>query len=233
MWIANNTRLKIIVIFILTFVCVWLYFLARLSQQPDKFAKYWSRPVGQSGGLVYVAMGDSAAQGIGASSPQKGYVSLLAKSIKAKTGKEVQVINISKSGATIEDVIKNQMPLLAKLKPDIITLDIGGNDLRKYSSMEFNVSITELTAQLPKKTFIADTPYFMHGVWERQAVEASRVLTQQAQLNGITVAPLHMTMKSKGWPSMLYMYAPDLFHPNNKGYEVWHDAFWKVIEPSI
>jgi len=233
MWIKQFPKLKIIIIFIVIFFSSWLYLLFRLSQQPQKYAQYWSRPIGQSGQLVFVAMGDSAAQGIGASSPQKSYVSLLAQSIKKKTGKEVQIINISQSGATIDDVIKNQLPVLDKLNPDVITLDIGGNDLREYDKKEFTISITKLTSQLPKQTIIADTPYFMHGIWERQAVEASRVLIQQAKFNGLTIAPLHMSMKNKGWPSMFYLYAHDWFHPNDKGYEVWHDAFWKVIEPEL
>ncbi len=214
-------------------VLTWIYFIIQLSKQPTDNAKYWSKPIGASGGLVYVAMGDSAAQGIGASSPQKGYVSLLARSIQNKSGKNVQIINISESGATIDDVIKNQVPLLKNLKPDIITLDVGGNDLKNYSYSNFEASITNLVAQLPNITVIADTPYFMHGKWERQAMEASAVLTRQAQSNGLTVAPLHMSMQSKGWLSMFYMYSADWFHPNDKGHEVWHDALWEVIEPRL
>lgn len=233
MQLVQNHKLNVFLILVVLFISIYGYFLIRLSDQPEQFAQYWSRPVGNSGGLVYVAMGDSAAQGIGASSPQKGYVSLLADSIAKKSGRNVQVINISSSGAKIDDVVADQLPKLKDLRPDIITLDVGGNDLRDYDPAKFNASITKLTAQLPKETFIADTPYFMHGIWERQAIGASAALTRQAELNGLNIAPLHMTMASKGWPAMFYMYAPDWFHPNDKGYEVWHDAFWKVIEPRI
>jgi lysophospholipase L1-like esterase len=232
-FLARNRKVNIFLIVAGIFFSTWGFLILRLSQQPEKFAQYWSKPVGDSGGLVYVAMGDSAAQGIGASSPQKAYVSLLANSIAEKSGRNVQIINISQSGATINDVINDQLPMLKNLQFDVLTLDIGGNDLRKYNPTEFESSITKLTAQLPKNTVIADTPYFMHGIWERQAVEASTVLRQQARLNGLSIAPLHMTMQNKGWPSMFYMYAPDWFHPNNRGYEVWHDAFWKTIEPTI
>ncbi len=230
---APHFVLQILMVFVAVSLSAWAYLLIRLSRQPTKFAQYWGKPVGQSGGLLYVAMGDSAAQGIGATSPQKGYVSLLARSIQQKSGKSVQIVNLSKTGATIDDVISDQLPLLRFLKPDIITLGIGGNDLRSYRAADFDASITKLISQLPKNTFIADTPYFMHGKWEQQALEASRVLTRQARLHGLTVAPLHKTMQDKGWQSMFYMYAADWFHPNNKGHKVWHNAFWKVIKPQL
>ncbi|MBW3639915.1 MAG: hypothetical protein KY451_08715, partial [Actinobacteria bacterium] len=79
----------------------------------DAYASAWKQPRGEPGGLVYVALGDSAAQGIGASSLQRGYISLVADRLAGSTGRPVQVINLSSSGARIRDVIEEQLPELA------------------------------------------------------------------------------------------------------------------------
>ena len=58
--------------------------------------------MGTTGVLRYVAIGDSAAQGIGASRPDRSYVGVLADDIHAATGRSVRVINLSISGATVD-----------------------------------------------------------------------------------------------------------------------------------
>jgi acyl-CoA thioesterase-1 len=52
---------------------------------------YWRERAKRDGDLLYVALGDSAAQGIGASRPDRGYVGLLARRISRRTGRRVRV----------------------------------------------------------------------------------------------------------------------------------------------
>ena len=47
----------------------WGVKLLQVRMSVDSYAEHWAEPVGERGGLVYVALGDSAAQGIGASRP--------------------------------------------------------------------------------------------------------------------------------------------------------------------
>ena len=56
---------------------------------------------GEPGDLVYVALGDSAAQGIGASTSDNGYVGLVADRLRERTGNPVLGVNLSRSGATV------------------------------------------------------------------------------------------------------------------------------------
>ncbi len=129
---TSRFLLTIIGAIAITILGFWVYKLARLKGEVMTYSKYWSIPRGQNGGLVYLALGDSAAQGIGASQPDRGYVGLIADQIRMQTSRPVQVINVSKSGAKLADVIRDQLPLIAKYKADIITVDIGGNDIRHY-----------------------------------------------------------------------------------------------------
>lgn len=123
-------------------------------------AHYWARPQGRSGGLLYVALGDSAAQSIGASRPEHGYVGVLAQRLRDSTGHRVQVVNLSRSGARMHDVTDSQIPALAALgrTPHVITVAIGGNDILQYDRAAFCLASDRLTSALPSSTYVADVP---------------------------------------------------------------------------
>ena len=193
---------------------------------------YWSTSEGQPGGLLYVALGDSTAQGVGASRPDRGYVGLVAERLRRRTGQRVQVVNLSSSGAKVADVIKDQLPRLRMLQPDLVTVAVGGNDVRSYDAARFSTQVNQLTAALPAGTFIADGPWFMHGRWDQHADQAARAVTTSAAARGLTVVPLHRVLKAQGWKAMATDFAPDWFHPNDRGYRVWASAFWTAIGPT-
>ena len=62
---------------------------------------------------------------------ETSYVALLAERISQVSRRKVVVTNLSVSMATSRDVVRYQLPRLAELDraPDILTLDIGGNDV--------------------------------------------------------------------------------------------------------
>ncbi len=60
---------------------------------------WWREHAKTEGDLLYVALGDSTAQGIGASRPGNGYVGILADRIRALSGRTVRTVNLSVSGA--------------------------------------------------------------------------------------------------------------------------------------
>lgn len=189
---------------------------------------FWDEPRGEAGGLVYVALGDSVAQGLGASSPTNGYVGLLAERLRAVG--PVQVVNLSASGARVHDVLDDQLPRLRALaRVDVVTLDIGGNDVRRYDPVQFERELRALLTGVPAGTIVADLPYFMHGHWERDAVEASQTLRRVAVAAGLSVVPMHAALQGRGWVGMFRDYAADFFHPNDRGHRVWADAFWPQV----
>ena len=182
------------------------------------------------GGLRYVALGDSAAQGIGASTPEQGYVSLIAEHLRLSSGKPIEIINLSHSGARIRDVVQEQLPRLAGLHADVITVGVGGNDIGAWNQADFAASAAALCAGLPSRgTVVADLPYFMHEPLETYARTASAILIKECKARGITIAPLHAAMQASGWKGMFTHFAADWFHPNNSGHQLWADAFWQAI----
>jgi acyl-CoA thioesterase I len=215
----------------------WGCALLRLRGDVARRRDYWSAPSpGRSDDdLVYVALGDSAAQGVGASRPEGSYVAVLARRIGATTGRPVRVHNLSVSGATVGDVVRDQLPRLAGLDPDVVTVAAGGNDVRGYDAARFRAEVTALLDGLPATAVVADVPYFGGGRGERIALEAGEVLAQEAQARGLRVARLHDAMAARGRRGMLTGYAADRFHPNDRGYVVWADALEAALRraPSL
>ena len=220
---------------VLVLAAIWAVKLARVVRSISSNADYWAEPRGETGGLLYVALGDSAAQGIGASDPQHGYVSLLADRIRQATGRPVQVVNLSKSGARISDVLDTQLPALAALgrTPDVVTVAIGGNDVRAYDQATFAGEADRLVAALPAGAYVADAPYFMHGRWERDAEQAAALLQQEVADAGLRPVPLHEALKAEGSQAMLTQFAADWFHPNDRGHRVWAEAFWRSMSRDV
>ena len=231
-WPRRHPALSSAVALLAVVVSVWAVKLTTLALSTGRSADYWSEPRGDTGGLLYVALGDSAAQGIGASRPERGYVGLLAQRLRDSTGRPVLVVNLSSSGARISDVLDTQLPALAALgrEPDLLTVGIGGNDVRAYDRDVFAAATERLTAALPAGAFVADAPYFMHGRWERDAQHAADLLTDRATGRGLHPVPLHEALRAQGPGAMLTQFAADWFHPNDRGHRVWADAFWREVQ---
>ncbi|MFP5317543.1 MAG: SGNH/GDSL hydrolase family protein [Acidimicrobiia bacterium] len=207
--------------------------VVQLRRSVDRYRDHWSTPQGEPGGLVYVALGDSTAQGIGASRPDRGYVGVLAERLRASTGRPVQVVNLSRSGARVADVVDEQLPRLAGLSPDVVTVAVGANDVKRYDRSRFRRDVDALVAALPPGTFVADVPWFMHGAIGRSSHEAAAYVAASAAARALPVARLYQATRERGWGAMLTDFAADWFHPDDRGYRVWADAFWTVMEPAV
>lgn len=218
---------------VLILAAVWAGLLWQQVTSAELCADWWAQPRGEPGGLVYVALGDSATRGVGATPPSCGYVGFLADRIREHTGRPVTVINLGRSGATVRDVVREQLPQLAKMKADVVTVGVGGNDIRDYEPDWYRADVADLVAGLPPGTVVADIPYFMHGQSELDAEQAAETIRRLAEERGLVVAPLHETTRARGWTAMFTDYAPDWFHPNDRGYRVWAESFWSVLEPQL
>ena len=126
---------KAIIALVAVLIAAELIGLIWLFSTVSTYKAFWLNKAKQEGELTYLALGDSAAQGIGATSPMRGYVGLLAKRLEAATGKKVRVINLSTTGAKINDVIQDQIPKINTIKADFVTLEIGANDVKDFDRL--------------------------------------------------------------------------------------------------
>lgn len=194
-------------------------------------ARWWNEQRAKDGALLYVAVGDSAAQGIGASLPGRSYVGLIAKHLRAATGQSVRVVNLSASGARLRDAIELQLPALRDLQPDILTVAIGANDIASFNRARFESELNQIFTALPAGAVIADIPAFYLGANERNVRIANSIVRRLARQYHFAVAPLHRRTLRQGVARYaLNQVAADFFHPNDRGYRVWASAFLPIID---
>lgn len=225
---TGKQAVMIVIILIAGLVLVEGLLLLKLKSDVNGFANYWKKHNSTSTGeILYIALGDSTAQGLGATSPMRGYVGLTAKALEQKTGKGVKLINLSVSGARIPDVTKVQLPMLSghNLSSATVTLAIGANDLKKHDRQAFTRNFEELVSQLPKQTVVADIAYFGGGRYrhlEPEVVEMNKVITNLVEKYGLKLAELHKITKER---ERIGVHSVDWLHPSNKGYKNWAEAF--------
>lgn len=200
-----------------------------LNETLPVHSKWWRDHATADGELLYVAIGDSAAQGIGASAPDRSYVGVLADHLRASTGRSVRVVNLSVSGATTALAMRDQLPRFRRLAPDIVTVSIGANDIADWDPVEFDRNIRAIFRELPSHAIVADLPCFHFPHNERKVAEANRMLRAAAREHALAVAPLHATTRRQGLRGILTQFAHDMFHPNDHGYAVWAEAFRPAV----
>lgn len=233
------TVLKITISIVGVIAVLYIVSLLLLVLSVARFTRYWkdlaAKPITNKA-MVYVALGDSAAQGVGATSATRGYVGQFAKRLSDKEGRPVHIINLSESGARIQDVVKDQLPLLNNYRPDVITLDIGGNDIANFEAPKFKQEFADLISKLPTNTLVADVPYFGgrtqlplfgSGRAEKDVLIANTIIKELTANTHISIVSIHDATKARNG-RRIWNYAPDYFHPNNLGYRAWTDAFWQA-----
>ncbi|MBA3758214.1 SGNH/GDSL hydrolase family protein [Candidatus Saccharibacteria bacterium] len=225
-------RILIILAVILTvLILIEIMSLLRLGSSLAGYARFWKQRSALQGEFVYVALGDSTAQSIGASEPLHGYVGILAKKIETKIGKKVRIVNLSVSGATVQDLIDKQLPELKNYQPDLITVGIGANDVARNNMDDFPAHYDSLAKSLPKNTFVTNMPYFGGRLRRNaEAIKASEIIKSDAERYQLKLVNLQDPLRAQ---NSILNYASDLFHPSNRAYRIWADAFWQKIEPTL
>jgi lysophospholipase L1-like esterase len=210
-----------------------LLWRARLADNIPVNSKYWRERKKEQGELLYVAIGDSAAQGIGASRPDHSYVGLLARHMRGRTERMLRVANLGISGATVKLAIDSELPLLAALEPDVLTVCIGANDIAAWDEGRFGRGIRTLFDALPSHAIVADLPSFYFLPGEKKVLVANRIIREEAAARGLTVVPLYALTKRQGLRGVATQFAGDLFHPNDRGYRVWARAFEAAVDERL
>lgn len=209
---------------------VWF---TRLNNAIPVHAHYWRERMARHGEYLYVAIGDSAAQGIGASRPGHSYVGMIARHIRAVSPAKWRVANLSVSGTTVSLAVKNQLPKLRTLEPDVCTVAIGANDIAAFEPERFERDLRALYSALPPHAIVADVPCFYFNPRERLARQANGILRRVAGEFGLTVVPLHELTRRQGVRGIVTQFAGDLFHPNDRGYAVWAQAFEPAVDARL
>ncbi|MDK8173570.1 SGNH/GDSL hydrolase family protein [Curtobacterium citreum] len=196
-------------------------------------ADWWRERLQHEGQLTYLAIGDSAAQGVGATTPARGYVGLLARRIRHRSRMSVRVVNLSVSGSTTWGAKNDQLPKLRNHTPDICTVSIGANDIADFHPDKFERNIRAIYSAVPSHAIVAELPCMFVPDRERKVAVANEIVHRVADELGLTVAPLHVITKRVGLRRTFFNSYGDLFHPNDRGYEIWASAFEPAVDARV
>jgi len=177
-------------------------------------------------GPLWVALGDSTGQGIGASSYDRGYVGGLRAWLGERTGQPWRVVNLSRSGARATDVLAEQLAAMEALvdKPDLVTLAIGANDmLRRTPPDRLHATMSAVLDRLPPGAVVATLP---QGLGRTRPVKVNQFLARATTGRGLVVADLW----GHTGPPWSGKFAADGFHPNDTGYRDWVAAFTEALD---
>jgi acyl-CoA thioesterase-1 len=201
------------------------------------FASYWQahnyRIVTKPGPL-WVVLGDSTAQGLGAPSPEGGYVGQVLAELRRRTGLPWRVLNLSVSGALIRDALHDQVPRLPAAA-DLVTCGIGVNDILYTAPSRLFDDLRALIGAVPDRTVMLDLPLPVGfwGIVGRLSVpyvaRINRTIREAAQARGLPVAEVSAHFVPP-WDGKL---AGDSFHPSQAGHREWAQALLAAIPTNV
>ena len=198
--------------------------LRRVHAQVAVYAKAWDEANAlalAATGPLWVALGDSTAQGIGAPGPDEGYVGQVHRMLEAQTGGAWRVLNLSKSGGRADDVLSRQLPMLEALDvtPDLVTCAVGANDvIRRTPLPQVERELREIIGRLPPGSVVGTLP---HGLLRERVEVLNQIIWSATADAGLRVADVY----AHTGPPWDGKFSEDRFHPNTVGYSHWAAAF--------
>lgn len=192
--------------------------------------------------LLYTPLGASDAVGIGAFPITDGYTYRIEAALEERVP-TVDFLNLGIPDGKAE-VIRQllERTLKAGLKPDLVTLWTGANDVIAGEDVDdFEENLEEILDQLRKKTdalvFIADIPDLTRlprfqlkpeTTVTRERIDAfNAIIYEQAEEHDVSVVRLSTIA-----PDQVLISDIDGFHPSSEGHKQIADAFLSVILPA-
>ncbi len=161
--------------------------------------------------------------------------------IEEATHRHVELVNPAVNGFTTVDLIAKELGYISDLKPDLVSVLIGVNDLVQGRSLEqYRDSLVEIYDAIPtkSKTVAVSIPNW-------SVVPAARDFGDPAHLKSLTekfndVAKHEATARAFTWidltevssrtsQSRTWIAADDL-HPGDDQYAAWADVIWDGVK---
>lgn len=197
-----------------------------------------------TGPVLYVALGDSTGAGVGAREGG-GYVARLFKRIEERRPGS-KLSNVCVSGATTDDLIRDQLQKGVDQNPDLVTVGIGINDVGHGLTLDqFSKNYEQILSTLKEKTHaqivvanIPDVssapriPSGMRSAYQQQIIQFSQRLEEIAKRHGVVVFDVYSITKDELSSHPEY-FSNDGFHPSDEGYELWATHMWPTVASVI
>jgi lysophospholipase L1-like esterase len=159
-----------------------------------------------------------------------GWARRLAGLLRARTGVWCTLTNLAADGANVTTVLERQLPAVAALRPDLVSVTVGMNDIRvpEFSEASFasglgrlfdelaETGATLLTCTLPDIATSMPLTSAVMGLARERMRAASEIIREQADKRGARCLDL-WSMPEVADPQI---YGPDRIHPNARGHRM-------------
>jgi len=197
-----------------------------------------------AGALRYLALGDSYTIGTGASGDAHNYPSILAARLTETARRNVEVTNPAVNGFTTGDLIEKELGYVTRLKPDLVSLLIGVNDLvqgrtpeqYREALVKINDEVAALglgagrvvAISIPNWSVTPSAATFGEPDQLRALTETfNRIAMREAEARGFTWVDITAASVSgselPGWISS------DQLHPGDAQYAAWAEVIWESV----
>jgi lysophospholipase L1-like esterase len=194
--------------------------------------------------VLYLAIGASDALGIGASPLRNGYVFRIRDELDQQTRGDVRLLNLGIPGASTRDLRQAlQLALRKEVKPDLVTIWTGANDIINGQApedfeRELSTILRELRGKSSAFVVIADIPDLTKSprfrtrpspvVTSNRIAAFNRVIEKQASAFNVPVVRLSREEVADDLVSEI-----DGFHPSDRGHRLIAELFLKIILPKF
>jgi lysophospholipase L1-like esterase len=200
-------------------------------------------PADRAAALAYVALGDSTVAGVGASGPGTTYVGHLHARLRT-VYPNARLANLGVSGARSADVLQQQLDRALALRPHLVTLSIGPNDITGQVRVEdYEANLERIFKRLAAESEavvlvnllpdLAVTPRFRGHRQEAQVAALTtrfnEALARRAERWGVEVVDLYGPSREEV-PRRPELIAADGYHPSDAGHARWAELVWRGVE---
>lgn len=219
------------------------YALLRPSPEQEEFDP--SAVIGATDGIPIsvLVMGDSSCTGPGLSHPDEIWVRQTASDV-ADLGFLVDVDSTAVGGATVADLLAEQLSRVPRARYDVALVSIGGNDVLKGTILRtFEQDLERLVRMLDERADlvvlsgvgdVGTIPRLLPPLRDLLRGRAKRFDAAHAR-----VASRHDAVKADQWASAPGVFAdpsiftPDHFHPGPIGHRAWADIATNALRPHL
>ncbi len=189
--------------------------VANVDATVEPFAAEWDRRNAEAlagDGPLWVALGDSVTQGIGAGDVDASYPVIVHRWLCDHSDERWRLVNLSMSGGRFADVVDHQLRVLheAGLEPQLVTALVGSNDLIWRRDTDGVIAdARRLVEALPHGTLLSRVA---EGPSDRRRLGVNRVFTTAEAAGQVQL------YDAWDWPTATGMWAEDRFHPNDRAH---------------
>lgn len=182
--------------------------------------------------LRYVVLGDSTAAGVGA--PYWDGIAVQTARHLGR-GHRVTLHNFAVSGARVRDVLEEQIPQAEAVRPDLVLISAGANDVTHLTSIpSMRRRLREIAGRLraanPQVRIVVTgapdmgspprIPWLVRWAAALRTKMANRMFRSEADALGLVFAPI-AEQTGPLFRRDRTLFHPDRFHPNARGYATW------------